>query len=49
MLVINGNGDTAVVKKDNKIDYKNYGNILFPLDVVKDTNIKVMNPNQTGK
>ncbi len=43
MILVASAGNTAVVKKDNKIDYKAYGNTLFPIEVAADTNIRVLN------
>ena len=48
MLLVTAGGQTSIVKKDNKIDYKSYGNTLFPIQVAEDTNIKIFNFNQQG-
>lgn len=48
MLLVSACGHSSVVKKDNKIDFKAYGNTMFPIQVAEDTNIKVMNVNETG-
>ena len=48
MLLVTSAGETSIVKKDNKIDYKSYGNTLFPIQVAEDTNIKIFNFNQQG-
>lgn len=48
MLLVTNAGEVAEVKKENKIDYKSYGNTHFPIKVAEDTNIKIFNFNQQG-
>lgn len=48
MLLVTNAGEVAEVKKDNKIDFKSYGNTHFPIKVAEDTNIKIFNFNQQG-